>query len=549
MAGDFTPGAFDPFSARLPRLLDPASGSPTTGYVAHGLGDLVDRFIVRDAGRWTLATYLFPSNGGARPRACRTIVDAVDPAQIADRADAGQPRARAQLPAAVRQGPGDRHRARHRPRRRRVSRTGGCRCSRCCRRRSASIWAAGVLAIAGVELDLFAVFAVVTFVGIGVDYGIHLVHRYQERGDAERATAELAPVILVAAAITLLGYGTLVWSSYPPLRSIGLVSAVSTVALAAASVLVLPALLLAGTLAASGRGDLRPMRARTAAVIPAFNEAALDRASRRRHPRRRSITSSSSTMGRRMRRRSGRAAAGAEVVVHDANRGKGHAVRTGLARVLEGEFTHVLLLDGDMQHLPEEAASLLAEADRSGADVVLGERRFERERMPASRYHANRIGSRVLSWFVGVPVRGHAVRLPRLSRRRAAARCALNGHRLRDRDRDAGQGPAARRSRRRRCRSRPSTPDSRASCGRCATRRAPVFWRCTIDSSNVSEPARSARRSDAPADRRDGMPAPLDAARSQQRRRSSARPTAASASCRAGCRTPSATPAPGSPGG
>ena len=96
----------------------------------------------------------------------------------------------------------------------------------------------------GVELDLFAVFAVVTFVGIGVDYGIHLVHRFQERGDARRAVAELAPVILVAAAITLLGYGTLITSSYPPLRSIGLVSAVSVVTLAAASVLVLPALLM-----------------------------------------------------------------------------------------------------------------------------------------------------------------------------------------------------------------------------------------------------------------------------------------------------------------
>ena len=43
-------------------------------------------------------------------------------------------------------------------------------------------------------------FAVVTFLGIGVDYGIHLVHRYQEHGDAVRATAELAPVILVAGA-------------------------------------------------------------------------------------------------------------------------------------------------------------------------------------------------------------------------------------------------------------------------------------------------------------------------------------------------------------
>jgi predicted RND superfamily exporter protein len=84
----------------------------------------------------------------------------------------------------------------------------------------------------------------VTLLGIGVDYGVHLVHRYQERGDAAEATAELAPVILIAAAITILGYGTLVTSSYPPLRSIGVVSMVSVIVLALTSVLVLPALLL-----------------------------------------------------------------------------------------------------------------------------------------------------------------------------------------------------------------------------------------------------------------------------------------------------------------
>ena len=39
------------------------------------------------------------------------------------------------------------------------------------------------------------------------------------------------------------------------------------------------------------------------------------------------------------------------------------------------------------------------------ADVVIGERRFERSQMPASRYHANRIGSRALSWFIGVPAK------------------------------------------------------------------------------------------------------------------------------------------------
>ena len=96
--------------------------------------------------------------------------------------------------------------------------------------------------------------------------------------------------------------------------------------------------------------------------------------------------------------------AGAEVAAHATNLGKGHAVRTGLERIFEGAFTHVLLLDADLQHLPQEASSLLEEAATSGADVVIGERRFQRSRMPASRYHANRIGSRVLSWFVGVPV-------------------------------------------------------------------------------------------------------------------------------------------------
>jgi len=146
------------------------------------------------------------------------------------------------------------------------------------------------------------------------------------------------------------------------------------------------------------------MTLRAAAVIPAFNEArsiatvvagigpSVDRVI---------VVDDGSTDGTAERAR----AAGADVVVHEENRGKGHAVRTGLARVFDGDFTHVLLLDGDMQHLPEEAASLLAEAERSGADVVLGQRRFERDRMPASRYHANRVGSRVLSWFVGIPVR------------------------------------------------------------------------------------------------------------------------------------------------
>jgi glycosyltransferase involved in cell wall biosynthesis len=93
--------------------------------------------------------------------------------------------------------------------------------------------------------------------------------------------------------------------------------------------------------------------------------------------------------------------AGAEVLGYGGNRGKGHAIRTAIAVAMERGFTHALMLDGDMQHLPSEAPRLLEAAATSGADVVLAERRFARDEMPASRYHANRVGSRVLSWFVG----------------------------------------------------------------------------------------------------------------------------------------------------
>lgn len=96
--------------------------------------------------------------------------------------------------------------------------------------------------------------------------------------------------------------------------------------------------------------------------------------------------------------------AGAEVLRHEVNRGKGHAVRTGLARILADSYSHVLLLDGDLQHVPEEAGALLARATSNDVEVVIGERQFDRESMPANRYWANRIGSRALSSFVGVPV-------------------------------------------------------------------------------------------------------------------------------------------------
>jgi predicted exporter len=240
----FRPGSFDLFAGTLPAVLDSSLRLTYDGYLSHGLGDLIDRFVVRTADRWTVVTYAFPEDERQAQR-LQEIVDRVDPAQTLT----GLPLVNRELAD------------RFLPQFLKGLGIGSLMvvvlvvlAFRSWRLSLFAllptvfglIWTAGILAAAGVELDLFAMFAVVTFLGIGVDYGIHLVHRFRERGDAERATAELAPVILVAGAITLLGYGTLINSSYPPLRSMGLVSAVSVLALAAASLLVLPALLAMG---------------------------------------------------------------------------------------------------------------------------------------------------------------------------------------------------------------------------------------------------------------------------------------------------------------
>lgn len=97
--------------------------------------------------------------------------------------------------------------------------------------------------------------------------------------------------------------------------------------------------------------------------------------------------------------------AGAWVLRHETNRGKGFAMRTALAHVLPLDYTHVLCMDGDLQHAPEDIPRLLERARSGAGDLVIGERVFDKSTMPRARYYSNTIGSRALSAFIGAPVR------------------------------------------------------------------------------------------------------------------------------------------------
>jgi glycosyltransferase involved in cell wall biosynthesis len=90
-------------------------------------------------------------------------------------------------------------------------------------------------------------------------------------------------------------------------------------------------------------------------------------------------------------------AAGARVIRHSTNQGKGAALKTGLRCAILIEADFFLFLDGDGQHDPAEIPAFIEAINRSNADLVIGNRMLNLESMPFIRRWTNRF----MSWQIG----------------------------------------------------------------------------------------------------------------------------------------------------
>ncbi len=85
-------------------------------------------------------------------------------------------------------------------------------------------------------------------------------------------------------------------------------------------------------------------------------------------------------------------AAGATVLSHKQNQGKGKALCTGLQAARRFRPEAVVLLDGDGQHLPSEVPTLLAPILAGEADMVVGSRYLNgHSRVPLMRVWGHRL--------------------------------------------------------------------------------------------------------------------------------------------------------------
>ncbi len=93
-------------------------------------------------------------------------------------------------------------------------------------------------------------------------------------------------------------------------------------------------------------------------------------------------------------------AAGARVLRHTSNAGKGSALRTGFAALYEAGSDVAVCVDADGQHPPDEAVRL-ARHSAPRAALLLGVRDLVRDGAPPKNVFSNRFSNRFLSFALG----------------------------------------------------------------------------------------------------------------------------------------------------
>ncbi len=112
------------------------------------------------------------------------------------------------------------------------------------------VWAFGLLGFLGIPVNFLMAAVFPLLMGIGDDYAIHLLHRYEEERCKKQpgpqamgvALTHTGRAILLTTATTAVGFTALFFAPSPPIRWFGLLSAVSVISALVITVTLIPAL-------------------------------------------------------------------------------------------------------------------------------------------------------------------------------------------------------------------------------------------------------------------------------------------------------------------
>lgn len=107
------------------------------------------------------------------------------------------------------------------------------------------VWMVGAMEILGLQITLLNIMTIPMIIGIGIDDGVHIVHRYQIEGrNAHKPVfASTGRAILLTSITTMLGFGSLWFATYRGLGSMGIALFIGVGMCFFATVIVIPVLI------------------------------------------------------------------------------------------------------------------------------------------------------------------------------------------------------------------------------------------------------------------------------------------------------------------
>ncbi len=107
------------------------------------------------------------------------------------------------------------------------------------------VWMLGAMQMLHIKMNFVNAFVTTMILGVGIDYGIHIIHRISQEGLSNpTGLLETGKAVVMAALTNVAGFGTVGLSNYPGLASMGIVSVIGSVTCLITALTALPALLI-----------------------------------------------------------------------------------------------------------------------------------------------------------------------------------------------------------------------------------------------------------------------------------------------------------------
>ena len=108
-----------------------------------------------------------------------------------------------------------------------------------------TVWMCGSLYLQDLKLNFYNMVALPTIIGMGIDNGVHLYHRYRQEGPGSMPVVirSTGGAMFISMLTTMVGFFGLMMATHPGLNSIGRLALIGLLTCFVAAVLVLPAIL------------------------------------------------------------------------------------------------------------------------------------------------------------------------------------------------------------------------------------------------------------------------------------------------------------------